>query len=190
MVQPRRVASRLRPALAAFLLVFSLVAATGGQAAAWSPAVRNAPLDQTVQAADALAQINTAEDAFNLLQRNFAHPLAPDKLLQGAWAGVAAEAALYKVPAPEPLTGLQGDTATDLPRFRVALFEYITHLQSPPHEFVPGYAAVRGMVTFVDEGHTYFLDPQRYKDFLSWTQGDVHYPGIGARMGEPGLTVQ
>jgi carboxyl-terminal processing protease len=35
------------------------------------------------------------------------------------------------------------------------------------------------MVRFVDEGHTYFLDPQQYKDYQSWSRGDNTYVGIG-----------
>jgi hypothetical protein len=43
----------------------------------------------------------------------------------------------------------------------------------------PGHALVRGMVKFVDEGHTYFLDPQQYDDYQSWSRGDNKYVGIG-----------
>jgi carboxyl-terminal processing protease len=35
------------------------------------------------------------------------------------------------------------------------------------------------MVRFVDEGHTYFLDPQQYTDYQSWSRGDNTYVGIG-----------
>jgi C-terminal processing protease CtpA/Prc len=44
---------------------------------------------------------------------------------------------------------------------------------------VAGHALVRGMVKFVDEGHTYFLDPQQYADYQSWSRGDNKYVGIG-----------
>ena len=35
------------------------------------------------------------------------------------------------------------------------------------------------MVHFVDENHTYFLDPQQYRDYQSWSRGDNTYVGIG-----------
>jgi carboxyl-terminal processing protease len=35
------------------------------------------------------------------------------------------------------------------------------------------------MVRFADENHTYFLDPQQYRDYQSWSRGDNTYVGIG-----------
>ena len=182
--------SRLRPAVAALLLVFSLVLGTAGPAAAWAPLLRSAPIGQAAPAAEALVQVNAVEDAYNLLQRYFAHPLDSRDLLLAGWQAVAAEAEVLGVASPGPAPALAGDPAADLPRFRTALFEYITRLEARPAGFMPGHSAVRGMARSVEEGHTFFLDPQRYQDFLNWTRGDVHYGGIGARMRGPGLTVQ
>jgi carboxyl-terminal processing protease len=62
---------------------------------------------------------------------------------------------------------------------RAALTAYIGRPNSAPDGFVPVHALVRGMVRFVDEGHTYFLDPQQYTDYQSWSRGDNTYVGIG-----------
>jgi carboxyl-terminal processing protease len=42
------------------------------------------------------------------------------------------------------------------------------------------------MVRFVDEGHTYFLDPQQYKDYQAWSRGDNTYVGIGISVSAKG----
>jgi carboxyl-terminal processing protease len=62
---------------------------------------------------------------------------------------------------------------------RTALTNYLATPNSAPDGFVAGHALVRGMVRFVDEGHTYFLDPQQYRDYQSWSRGDNSYVGIG-----------
>ena len=62
---------------------------------------------------------------------------------------------------------------------RSALTNYLGRPNASPDGFVAVHALIRGMVRFVDEGHTYFLDPQQYKDYQSWSRGDNTYVGIG-----------
>jgi hypothetical protein len=50
---------------------------------------------------------------------------------------------------------------------------------SSPEGFIAAHSMIRGMVHFADEGHTYFLDQQQYKDYQSWSRGDNTYVGIG-----------
>ncbi|HYW87818.1 MAG TPA: S41 family peptidase, partial [Chloroflexota bacterium] len=56
---------------------------------------------------------------------------------------------------------------------------YASKLSPGTDGFVAAHAIVRGMVRFVDESHTYFLDPQQYSDYQSWSRGDNKYVGIG-----------
>src|SRR6266851_1990066 len=78
-----------------------------------------------------------------------------------------------------PARALSADRVGDLETMRAALTAYVAKRNSSPDGFVPVHALVRGMVRFVDEGHTYFLDPQQYTDYQSWSRGDNTYVGIG-----------
>ena len=62
---------------------------------------------------------------------------------------------------------------------RGALSAYVGRPNASPDGFIAAHALIRGMVHFVDEGHTYFLDQQQYKDYQSWSRGDNTYVGIG-----------
>src|SRR5438034_11430592 len=62
---------------------------------------------------------------------------------------------------------------------RSALTNYLGRPNASADGFVAAHSLIRGMVRFVDEGHTYFLDPQQYKDYQSWSRGDNTYVGIG-----------
>jgi carboxyl-terminal processing protease len=62
---------------------------------------------------------------------------------------------------------------------RAALTAYVAKSSGSADGFVAAHALLRGMVRFVDEGHTYFLDPQQYQNYQSWSHGKNTYVGIG-----------
>src|SRR5919202_1395641 len=107
-----------------------------------------------------------------------AAPLDTAAMLNAAWDNLAKEAD-GKAATPDPAPAFAGDRAVDLETMRAALTSYLTRPNSAPDGFVAAHALVRGMVHFVDEGHTYFLDPQQYRDYQSWSRGDNTYVGIG-----------
>src|SRR5207302_1638396 len=84
-----------------------------------------------------------------------------------------------KAAAPGAYPAFAGDRAADIQTARNALTAYLDKPNSSPAGFVAAHALIRGMVRFVDEGHTYFLDPQQYKDYQAWSRGDNSYVGIG-----------
>src|ERR687885_41633 len=107
----------------------------------------------------------------------FALALTSALLGPGGYASSIATATPVWLPDPAP--AFAGDRAVDLETMRAALTSYLTRPNSAPDGFVAAHALVRGMVRFVDEGHTYFLDPQQYRDYQSWSRGDNTYVGIG-----------
>src|SRR5438105_1193311 len=127
---------------------------------------------------DAASQARTLAEAYNLLLDHYVHPLDTAAMLRAGWDNLAKEA-LAKAATPGPAPALSGDRAGDLQAMRTALSAYLEKPNSAPDGFVPVHAVIRGMVRFVDEGHTYFLDPQQYKDYQSWSRGDNSYVGIG-----------
>jgi len=139
-------------------------------------------------AEDASTQTKAVAEAYNLLLDHYVHPLDDAALLSAAWDNLAKEAD-GKAAAPGPAPAFVGDRAADLETIRGALAAYLDKPNSQPDGFVAAHALVRGMVRFVDEGHTYFLDPQQYRDYQSWSRGDNTYVGIGisvsARDSEP-----
>jgi carboxyl-terminal processing protease len=129
-------------------------------------------------AEDAATQSRTFGEAYNLLLDHYVHPLDTPALLRAGWDELGKEAA-GKAAAPGPAPAFSGDRVADLDTMRAALTAYIGKPNSSPEGFVAVHALVRGMVRFVDEGHTYFLDPQQYTDYQSWSRGDNTYVGIG-----------
>jgi carboxyl-terminal processing protease len=129
-------------------------------------------------AEDATAQSKTLAEAYNLLLDHYVHSLDTAALLNAGWDNLAREAD-GKVAQPGPRPNLIGDRTTDLQTTRDALSNYLSQPNSNADGFVATHALLRGMVRYVNEGHTYFLDPQQYRDYLSWSRGDNTYVGIG-----------
>ena len=162
--------------------------ATASQIAAAAPVTISADAPAALTTEDAATQTRAFAEAYNLLLDRYIHPLDTAALLGAAWNNLVKETA-GKAVAPGPAPAFTGDRAVDLELMRGALTDYLAKPNSAPEGFVAAHALVRGMVRFVDEGHTYFLDPQQYKDYQSWSRGDNTYVGIGisvsARNSEP-----
>jgi carboxyl-terminal processing protease len=183
----------VRALLACILLVCGLAA--GGVAHAHSVVVAAPVLAAPVAASPAAAedngtQVETVASAFNLLMDRFVKPMNSAELLRAGWEQLDKDAA-GKALSPGPAPELDGDRGADLDKVRAALSAYLAQPEASADGFVPAHAMVRGMVRFADEGHTYFLDPQQYSDYQSWSRGDNKYVGIGisvsARGAEPRL---
>jgi carboxyl-terminal processing protease len=123
-----------------------------------------------------------------VLLDHYVHPLDTASLLRAAWDQLAKDAS-GKAAAPGPAPAFTGDRASDLETMNSALTAYVERPNGNPAGFVAAHALIRGMVRYVDEGHTYFLDPQQYTDYQAWSRGDTTYVGIGisvsARNSEP-----
>ena len=129
-------------------------------------------------AEDASTQGKAVAEAYNLLLDHYVHPPDTAALLNAGWDNLVKEAD-GKAAAPGPAPAFDGDRAADLETMRTALAAYLDKPNSEPDGFVAAHALMRGMVRFIDEGHTYFLDPQQYHDYQSWSRGDNTYVGIG-----------
>jgi len=163
-------------------LVFSvLVVSSGllGQGALGAPVAAAAtPSAAAPVAEDGPTQARSFGEAYNLLLDHYVRPLDTKDLLNAAWDQLARESdGIAADPGPAP--AFAGDRGADLETMRGALTAYVAQPNSSPDGFVAAHALIRGMVRFVDEGHTYFLDQQQYKDYQSWSRGDNTYVGIG-----------
>src|SRR5438105_2324183 len=138
-----------------------------------------------VQAEDAPTQTRALAEAYNLLLDHYVHPLDTAAMLRAGWDNLTKEAA-GKAATPGAYPAFVGDRAADLQTARNALTAYLDKPDSSPDGFVAVHALVRGLVRFVDEGHTYFLDPQQYKDYQAWSRGDNTYVGIGISVSTKG----
>lgn len=173
-------------------LALALVAAALPPAAA-TPAHAAVVAEQVAASAEADTELHTVEQAFNLLMDQYVHPLDSAALLQAGWSRLATAAADAHAPAPAPLPALAGVRAADLDAVRAALTEYLTQNQNQnqqaagPPGFSPAYAVVRGMVGFVNEGHTYFLEPKQYQEYQEWMRGQRKYVGIGVGLNTRGV---
>jgi len=161
-----------------FLLLVSSGPAGGGvfQNSVAAAAAISTPAPAAAE--DAATQGRALGEAYNLLLDHYVHPLDTPTLLRAGWDELGKEA-VGKAAAPGPAPAFSGDRVADLDTMRAALSAYVAKPNSSPEGFVAVHALVRGMVRFVDEGHTYFLDPQQYTDYQSWSRGDNTYVGIG-----------
>ncbi len=161
-----------------FLLLVSSGVTSGGllqpRVAVAAAVSTTAPL----AAEDAALQGRTLAETYNLLLDHYVHPLDTPSMLRAGWAELGKEAEGKAAP-PGPAPAFGGDRVHDLEAMRAALTAYVAEPNSSPDGFVAVHAIVRGMVRSVDEGHTYFLDPQQYRDYQAWSRGDNTYVGIG-----------
>jgi carboxyl-terminal processing protease len=130
---------------------------------------------------DADTQGKTFAEAYNLLLDHYVQPLDTTGMLQAAWDNLVKEAD-GRATQPGPRPTFTGDRVVDLQRMRDALSAYLAQPNTTPDGFTAAYALIRGMVRFVDENHTFFLDPQQYRDYQSWSRGDNTYIGIGVSL--------
>src|SRR5579871_3239503 len=167
---------RLRAIL--FVLVLACGVASGGVVPTQVATAAPVAMVPAATVEDADTQARTFGEAYNLLLDHYVHPLDTAAMLQAAWDNLAKEAD-GKAAAPGPRPTFTGDRVVDLQRMRDALSAYLAQPDTSPEGFTAAYALIRGMVHFVDENHTYFLDPQQYSDYQSWSRGDNTYVGIG-----------
>lgn len=160
------------------LLVTSTSVAVAGVAPS-RVAAATVSMVQSAPAEDADAQTRTLAEAYNLVLDHYVKPLDTAALLSAAWDNLAKEADARGAAAPGARPALVGDRAADLQATRDALTGYLNNPDGAPDGFVAAHALIRGMVRYVDEGHTYFLDQQQYRDYQSWSRGDNTYVGIG-----------
>jgi C-terminal peptidase prc len=167
----------------ALVFLFLVFAGLGGGVVVESHAAVAAPAAETalnapVAAEDAATQVRAFAEAYNLLLDHYVQPLDTASVLRAGWEQLVREAA-DKAAAPDAAPAFSGDRAADLETMRNALSAYLGRPNGNPDGFIAAHAVVRGMVRFVNEGHTYFLDPQQYRDYQSWSRGDNRYVGIG-----------
>jgi carboxyl-terminal processing protease len=162
-----------------FLLVLSCGLVAGGIVPSQVAAAAQVAMVPAATVEDAPTQSKALAEAYNLLLDHYIHPLDTAAMLQAAWDNLSKEAAGKAAAPPGPAPAFTGDRASDLQSIRDALTAYLDLPNSSPEGFTAAHSLIRGMVHFVDENHTYFLDPQQYHDYQSWSRGDNTYVGIG-----------
>jgi carboxyl-terminal processing protease len=161
-----------------FVLVVSVAPFVGGAVQPQLAAAATVAMVPAAAPEDADLQGRDVAEAYNLLLDHYAQPLNTAALLHAAWDNLTKETGA-KAAQPGPSPDFSGDRTADLQLMRDALTSYLAKPDSAANGFIAAHALIRGMVRFVDEGHTYFLDPQQYKDYQSWSRGDNTYVGIG-----------
>jgi carboxyl-terminal processing protease len=176
----------LRTVLLALVLCCGALGDGALQATVATAAPTLAAPQTTVATEDAPTQTRAFADAYNLLLDHYVQPLDTSQLLQAAWDALGKEAAVGKVATPGPAPSFTGNRTGDLQAISDALTNYLAQPNSSPDGFIAAHTLIRGMVHFVEEGHTYFMDPQQYKDYQSLSRGDNTYVGIGISVSAKG----
>lgn len=109
-------------------------------------------------ASDQIAsQAGLVREAFNAIYSRYFNPVSAADLLNAAWsaaAGAAQDAGNY---TPPPRPGVSGNTSSAFMRFADAYQQLEAATAIEPTELA--YSAIRGMVGFIGNCHTYFLAP-------------------------------
>lgn len=129
--------------------------------------------------------------AFDLLMDRFVRPLPSSAMLEGAWKAAVAEVEgrLGQASGHFPTPLFNGDRDHD---WRLFSDEFGVLAASCAYLIAPvelGRAAIAGMAAAVDEGHTRYMSPGQFREYLDWSRGVVQYEGIGARLAGPMLAV-
>ncbi len=176
-------------ALASALLILALPATVTSAPGAAADAV--AANDGTLGATTRLQPATSiVRQTYDLLLDRFVAPLDSSGLLAAA-SEAAIKLAAQTKPGEWPGPRLEPDASRDVGWTAFAAWLDAVVGQVAPELDRPALeqAAVRGMVTSVQEGHTRYLTPAQYQDHLAWSRGDARYAGIGARLRGPVLTV-
>lgn len=176
-----------RSPLYSLVLLLALFGALLAPAAVPPPTpVNAAPL--TAVPADS-AELNVIRQAYDLLLDRYVQPPRPAELLNAAYDAVATELSAAGV-GVRPSSPLQDGAGRDeaWAGFQTRVSTLLKGTSLPP-AFDLSAAAINGMAKFLNEGHTAYLTPQQYQDFLAYLRGDVRYSGIGLRPKRPGITV-
>lgn len=165
------------------LLLIVLLVATGGphSTASAAPLLEQPSVTSSSAAAD--VSVRTIRQSYDLLLDRFFQTLAPEDLLSAGWFGVTEE--LKRLGAADldrPVPAFGGDRTADWQLFEARYIELATAAATTIAPAKLSQVVIRAMVAAVDEGHTNYLDPDQYKDYLAWTRGEVKYSGIGARL--------
>ncbi len=166
--------------LLALLLVVTLLA-TPAAAGASSAAA-------TCQPGAAQGGLDTVWEAYELLASFFVEPLPTSAVL-----APARDAALTQAErSPElaaRIPAVSGE-AVDWDGFTDAFCALWDRNADEAQVQSVAYAAIRAMTEAHDEGHTRFMTPDMYRDYVAWSQGDSRYEGIGARLKSNPLQIQ
>jgi C-terminal peptidase prc len=135
------------------------------------------------------ANLDVVRQGYDLLLDRYVQPLNPAELLSAAHQSLARRLAEAGVRVRSPAV-VQLDPGRDRAwaEFRDQV-NILLQDSPPPAGFNPEAFLLDSMARWVNEGHTAYMTPQQYQDFLAYLRGDLRYSGIGIRPIRPGITV-
>jgi carboxyl-terminal processing protease len=133
-------------------------------------------------------ELDVVWEAYDMLASFFVEPLPISQVMTPARSAALTEA--ERLPELHPRIPTIGDEPTDWDGYVDAFCGLWD--RSADHDKVQrvGYAAIRAMAEAHEEGHTRFMTPDMYQDYVAWSQGDSRYEGIGARLKSNPLQIQ
>lgn len=128
--------------------------------------------------------LNLVREAFELLSAVFVDPLEPTTLLGPATAALEGEALQSQLEPSEADQPATWDTFADQ---YCLLWQTESEGSSPERA---AHAAIVAMVAAINEGHTQFLPPEAYREYLALLRGRLRYGGIGVRIARNPLRIE
>jgi len=108
-------------------------------------------------AADAASKVSLVREAFSAIYGGYFDPVNGSDLLNAAWTAAVGAARGAGNAAPPDRPDLSGSASMAYARFATAY--QLLESATPIDQTALAYQAIRGMVSFIDNCHTYFLTP-------------------------------
>ena len=176
----------LRPLM--FLLLLALtIAAVQPMATLADPvhAPSSSPMAAQAQPGRIVSQ------AFDLLMDRFVIPPDSSDVLNGGWkAGLTAlrEKGVQDLPSED--LGLTNDREADWRRFAERYGELARAAEGKLEQGELDRAIVAGMAAAMDEGHTYYMTPEAFRNAQEMIRNSVRYAGVGARFNRELIVIE
>lgn len=127
-------------------------------------------------------RLNVVRAAYDILMDQFFRPLEPDKLLSAGWKALAQANERAGRPGVPALGSLPGTREESFTAFSATYRGYAANLPPGLTAVEAAFTIVDGMARSLDERHTVFLPPDRYRSFLSQLGGSRLPVGTGLRL--------
>jgi carboxyl-terminal processing protease len=164
------------------LLVLCLLLAACSTSAKPSPqpAATTSPNSAATTSPNITADAGVAlvEQAVGLILDNYVDALQSGSLYEAAYRGAAATLSSTGA-TPQPAPTFTNDRQHDAATFRQAYLALATSAGPTVNQTDLAYDAIEAVTRQVDECHTFFMDPQAFRQFQASLQGDATYAGIG-----------
>jgi carboxyl-terminal processing protease len=138
-----------------------------------------APTFALLPTAEPATKLETVRIAYDLLLEKFVSPLSPQLLLEAGWAAALSEAGRVGLATTDLKPAFKDERVADYLAFSQAYNTLLTRGEGRLDRTALAFAVVNAMARSVNEGHTFFMNPQQTAARQAQAGGGERFGGIG-----------